>query len=520
MSRWKPSSVNGLAWLFGLTGVWCWVFRHLAVEWRLNEDYSYGFCVPVLAAVLAWQRLSDGFEQSFQTPSKTRSVHVALMAAAGVTFLLGELLRLQDPTWRFAGWLLVLAATCLTVSWLHRLGGAGFVSRFLLPVGFLWLSLPWPSSLETPVILTLLKAASTLSVDILNWLAVPALQQGNMIVLKQGVIGVDRACSGIQSLQASLMISIFAGEWFRLSRPRRLSLILSGVFLSFVLNMARVFILVLAAHRNGLEGMEARHDQIGFAATMALSGWLVLAGWLLRSKQTQTTPASGSISRFDWHLEGFDGGIVLAIAILVPCVSWGWMTRGSGSTGDQALWILNTSKLPAGWKASEGKFAPEELKLLRFSQGQVLNLVDPTDRKAQVVHLFWRPSEAVPSLAYNHRPDICMPGAGWSQAGSAKPMDLRIAGKIIPGAIYSFKHEFAHATVFHAMWFGGQAKPSTGPASGGSSRFGRLALLWKEPGRRNHEILTVFVQGDVLKEDRTRVFEEILRTVLSPASTQ
>jgi hypothetical protein len=57
---------------------------------------------------------------------------------------------------------------------------------------------------------------------LLGWLGVAALQHGNVIEVATGNVGIDKACSGIRSFQATLMISLFLGKLYRLNMTRRL----------------------------------------------------------------------------------------------------------------------------------------------------------------------------------------------------------------------------------------------------------------------------------------------------------
>jgi hypothetical protein len=55
-------------------------------------------------------------------------------------------------------------------------------------------------------------------VEVLGWLGIPAMAHGNVIEVATGMVGIDEACSGIRSFQSSLMISLFFGEFYALSR--------------------------------------------------------------------------------------------------------------------------------------------------------------------------------------------------------------------------------------------------------------------------------------------------------------
>ena len=60
-------------------------------------------------------------------------------------------------------------------------------------------------------------------------LGIPAQVEGNLIRVSTGLVGVNEACSGIRSLQTSLMIGLLFGELKRLSVLRRVALVIGAV---------------------------------------------------------------------------------------------------------------------------------------------------------------------------------------------------------------------------------------------------------------------------------------------------
>ncbi|MGB1822074.1 MAG: archaeosortase/exosortase family protein, partial [Acidimicrobiales bacterium] len=56
-----------------------------------------------------------------------------------------------------------------------------------------------------------------------------------------GQIGVDQACSGIHGLQASLVITLFLGAYYRLASFNRVIYVLAGVLIALMLNLVRAF---------------------------------------------------------------------------------------------------------------------------------------------------------------------------------------------------------------------------------------------------------------------------------------
>ena len=189
-----------LAGPVALTWIWTWLY--LASEWSANEQYQYGFAIPLLGLYLGFQRWP------IPLPRGQRSGFILYVAAFPMIFV-AELLRLTDPLWRLTGAAFMTGATLLTMGYLGQLAGWMLVRRMIFPLGFLWLGLPWPVPLENLFIQGLSRTIAAITTTLLNLGGIAALQRGNTIETAGQLVGVDGACSGIQSLQASLMASLF-----------------------------------------------------------------------------------------------------------------------------------------------------------------------------------------------------------------------------------------------------------------------------------------------------------------------
>ena len=84
----------------------------------------------------------------------------------------------------------------------------------------------------------------------------PLLERG------ERVVGIDEACSGIRSFQASLMISLFLGEYYSLVRLRRVLCVLAGFALALLLNLARLSVLAWVAASQGGTGFNNPDNNI------------------------------------------------------------------------------------------------------------------------------------------------------------------------------------------------------------------------------------------------------------------
>jgi exosortase/archaeosortase family protein len=94
----------------------------------------------------------------------------------------------------------------------------------------------------------------------------PIEQQGNVLVLPTGSVGVADACSGIRSLTACLFAGSFLSAVFLDRLWKKITLVGAAMGLAFLTNLGRSLFLTAWAYRNGpgaIEGMV--HDVAGYA---------------------------------------------------------------------------------------------------------------------------------------------------------------------------------------------------------------------------------------------------------------
>ena len=122
------------------------------------------------------------------------------------------------PIWLVAvptpiGDLLILlsleSSSCSLVHWYDD--GGWQIKHLLFPLLFFLVAIPWPlKSSDLELTQWLQERVSSIIVDILLLMEHEARLEGTVIdVGVFGKIGVDQACSGINGLQASLVVTLF-----------------------------------------------------------------------------------------------------------------------------------------------------------------------------------------------------------------------------------------------------------------------------------------------------------------------
>ena len=250
-------------WLFAglLALVWLPAFRQWSYDWSTNPQYYYGWAVPLLSAYLIYERV-----EALPRPQPFfRGWLVALVA--GLAFFqiplrwFGEANSDWWPVW----WAYGFVATGVTLGLLLLTGGVKWVIALLYPILFLLTAIPWPTYFEIRVVQGLMGINAAIAAEIVSALGAPAIAMGNVIEVSGGILGVNEACSGIRSLQSTLMASLFLAGLYRLRAPAAAMLVVLGVLIAFVCNLIRTTFLTYEGATKGVEATEKWHDAAGFA---------------------------------------------------------------------------------------------------------------------------------------------------------------------------------------------------------------------------------------------------------------
>src|SRR5205085_11724477 len=142
---------------------------------------------------------------------KARIVLAALIIVPALLLVPIRLIQEANPDWRLLSWAMAICAVVICGAGIYFTGGANWLRHFAFPILFFLVAVPWPTSLEQIVIQGLMRIDALINVEFLTAIGIPAVQMGNVIEVGSGYVGIDEACTGIRSLQATFMVSLFLG---------------------------------------------------------------------------------------------------------------------------------------------------------------------------------------------------------------------------------------------------------------------------------------------------------------------
>jgi exosortase len=430
-----------------LAALWFVLCRHLSSEWSVNEQYSYGWFVPFFAAFLFWLRWEDrptepgraeAPSSKLQAPmEKRRTGALFLSILAFVILFPVRLFEVANPDWRPLDWIHTAAVATLTLLVIWTAGGWPWVKHFAFPVCFFFVAVPWISPIEEPIVQGLMRAVAAAASETITLFGIPAQLEGNLIRVQTGLVGVNEACSGVRSLQTSLMIGLLFGELKRLSLAKRCLLVLGALAIALLANFARAFFLVWVAATQSISAVDRWHDFAGYTIVgIVFLGSLGLTA-LLGRRCREVGSRKYEVGNTDPGKRAKEPRLLLSTSYFLLSLAWllaielgveGWYRAHESGLVARERWS-------ARWPETAKDFHDIHLdektrRILRFDEGRgatwkipdlrppTSDFRAPTSEESALLYFFrWRAGSNSALLANVHRPDVCLPASGWIQAG-------------------------------------------------------------------------------------------------------
>lgn len=488
----------------------CWIslFAELHREWNINPQYGYGWIVPLIGSMLILRR----FRQR-PAPSPSKSMVPGFIAAILLFFLLPLGLFLEaNPEWRLLYWSHGILVLALSFCFLFRAGGWSWVKYFAPPLAFMLIAIPWPMQLEQFVTQSLMRFVAGLTVGVVGFFGIPAVQHGNLIEVKTGVVGIDEACSGVRSLQSALMLSLFLGELYLFRPGRRVALLVASLITVLFANVVRTSYLTRRAALDGLKQMQAVHDFAGMLVMIiVLPALFGLALWMARkhieplkepsshAAVTQTMPRWVAVSVLVWM------GVAWALTQT-------WYRIHERNLVANTPWTVS-------WPIQADRFQKtavpaESLAILRCSDSDAATWQDDQGNRWSAFMLEWDAGKNSVELAKGHRPDICYPAAGENLVGNYGRTTVDANGINLSFTFQSFQNGPDLTYVFYCLWSDRVSRSQT--LIEDSSWKSRLRAVLTGQRNLGQQVLEVDVVGPQSNSTALSLFQSEMGRIVHP----
>ncbi len=502
-----PHLRSAICYLLPLAAYWLVLIYNLGAQWSVYKQYNYGWAVPFLCLYLIWRKISPAspplvpngipaaptsnlqplISPPSHLPSSTFYLLVALWA---LLYAPTRFLHEANPIWRLTSVLLALEIIGLTLLLLRTTDRAPRVtphasvftfdvSRFTFPICFFLVAVPWPSGLESFLTQSLTRLNTSITVELLGMFRIPAVQHGSTIELSTGVLGIDEACSGLRSLQATLMISFFFGELYALQTWRRVLCVVAGFAYALAFNLGRTLLLSRVGAGKGLAAVAAWHDPVGVTILVGcfLCLWLVAFGFQRsegggqRAEDRDQTkevgvpksmvppagpkPEAPSVRQRSVISASVVSCALLAWLIAVEAGTEFWYRSHERRSFDRAEWSVHRPAQNATYR--EEKIPSSVVEQFRFDEGTQVQWQDGRGNGWELYYFRWFPAPSLGKrvaiqLAKTHGPEKCLPALGMKQSAYLGIVTVPVAGIELAMQQYLFDADGESIHVFYGIY--------------------------------------------------------------------
>ena len=484
-------------------GFWVWLSAELWFEWNISDQYGYGLFVPFLTIYLVWLRWADRPVPKPWGNNAGALVSAGLVAAAQYPI---AIIFAANADWRLLAWSEALLALAASAALLARWGGWPWVRHFIPALMLLLFAVPWPSRLEIGMVDDLMNLLATVVTEILNLMGYDAVRQGHVINLPGSTVLVEEACSGVRSIQYTIMAGWLVSEWWRYGAVGRVGLLAWASLTAVLFNLLRTFSVAWVDATRGPVAMARWHDPAGYLV-FALSFATVIAGaWLARPrKEPGPTQDSAPSERESPHW--LPTGAVIALLILLAgawpaCTTWYALRAPNAAT--KSGWQLDLKAAAPLAKSTTPSLDVEQV--LFFDDGLQAGWTDEAGHNWSLFDLQWTRARAA-QLGGVHSPESCLPAVGWYMARQGQNLDWKRGGLEIIFNTYEFVHGPTHLFVFYGQWdpAGYHYYEKTG-----RFRSDRLLDAWQADRKQGKQLLEVAIEHAPSLEDATKLMRQFL----------
>jgi exosortase D (VPLPA-CTERM-specific) len=408
-----PRTSASRAWILGsIAALLAAVGFHDALfelvrRWTTQEEYSHGFLIPLVTALLLWTR-RDALLASIGQPAWTGAVLILVAMIMHVTGALSAIFILSQ-----LAFIVTLLGIVLAV------GGFPLLRAAFVPIIFLIFAIPLPYFIDANLSLKLQLISSQLGVFFIRLFQIPVYLDGNVIDLGTYKLQVVDACSGLRYLFPLLSLSFLAAYLFRAPIWQRALVLSSSIPITILMNGFRIGMVGVTVDRWGPRMAEGvLHFFEGWIIFVASAFLLILEIYLLARLSGRrffeafyiATDAARSSTQAGSEPAGrmpLYGSLLLICATILTAL----LISSRSEIVPQRSRFVTFPATIGEWHGHASLLEPQVENGLAL-EDYILSDYSKSDGKVVNLYVAYYASQRTGESP--HSPLVCIPGDGWS----------------------------------------------------------------------------------------------------------
>jgi exosortase D (VPLPA-CTERM-specific) len=385
----------------------------IVTTWWTNDDYSYGFLIPLISAYLLWDKRLE--LKGLQAKGSWIVLPVLIFfVALSVYAILGSSGNISRPLIPIL--IILFTAFCF---------GIEAVKRLIFPLGFLVFMVPLPAILDRSVGVFLNSISSKLGGEVVRMVGIPVHVSGNVIDLGVTQLQVVDACSGLRYVFPLVALGMVYAYFFERVAWKRIFCSLATIAIAILTNVLRIGTTGILSNNFGTEVAEGFfHGFSGWTVFMVAFAFLFVFGRFLHlfpPKGSHTTTSGNVASRIGRgnskvsHARGgkfIVGGLVL---LGVGLLTWTTKVLPPVQLKD------GIASFPLAFEDWQGYSESVDPNMVIRSGAEEAFSGSYVNSKSEKVSLYlgYRGTAFLENDNFFHSPTVCLPASGWKREGTS-----------------------------------------------------------------------------------------------------
>jgi exosortase D (VPLPA-CTERM-specific) len=375
--------------------------------WYTDEDYSYGFLIPLVSAYIIWDKRKDLHTISTRTAWTVLPL-LLLFVLVSIYGILGSSGNVSMPSLPIL--IILFTAFCF---------GIAAAKKMILPLGFLAFMVPVPAIIERTLGIFLKAAGSKMGGWLIGLFNISVHVAGNVIDIGVTQLQVVDACSGMRYLSALLALGVVYAYFFERVIWKRIACVILTIPIAVIMNGVRIGATGILAHTYGSKVAEGFfHGFSGYVFFVVAFACLFVVGRVLALFPPKGKAINDTVSAIqkngDTRHDSSSGntwkGFLVSVALLVIV---GILSLNTGT--------LPPVKIQGGIQAFPAQIAEwtgnsqivdQEIVIKSGAEESFSGNYKDSNGKLVSLYIGYRSTAFLANENFFHSPTVCLPSSG------------------------------------------------------------------------------------------------------------